>query len=381
MQVGTLTDALDKANEATAEWKEKYTTQGAQLQTQIKQLHAEQEAKQQAFAELQLKFDELERSGGHKAMAEKDQMAREIEKLRAKVDDVTSEKGNLQNALTVSNEDRQRLDQQLDGTRKALKETEEKVKRIEAQLDILEREKGDLEDRERRKGQTGDELGKALNKLTKEKEQKEAELLQTISTLTEEIENLKSDRDSKIETLNQVKEELETKLVELEGLVARQKDELERLAAELEEAESRCQQGVSVNEEQYKAKLRDLEEKHKRKLDELNKASQREQEMMKHGFEQEKVVLQERVKSLEKHMQELQDESETKNQEHEATLKEYETAMDELEETHKNVRLQLLGCVRLSLTCLDCRIWPKSWEKPKRSMLSSKNVQCKLKPN
>ncbi len=43
-------------------------------------------------------------------MAEKEQMAREIERLRAKVDDVNSEKGTLQNALTVSNEDRQRLD-------------------------------------------------------------------------------------------------------------------------------------------------------------------------------------------------------------------------------------------------------------------------------
>ena len=42
----------------------------------------------------------------------------------------------------------------------------------------LEREKADLEDRERRKGQTGDELGKALTKLTKEREQIELELTQ-----------------------------------------------------------------------------------------------------------------------------------------------------------------------------------------------------------
>ena len=341
-QVGTLTDALDKANEATAEWKEKCTTQGSQLQSQLKQLHAEQESKQQAFAELQLKFDELERSGGHKAVAEKEQMAREIEKLRAKVDDVNSEKGNLQNALTVSNEDRQRLDQQLDSTRKTLKETDEKVKKMEAQLDLLEREKADLEDRERRKGQTGDELGKALNKLTKDKELKESELTQSISVLTEEIETLKADRDSRLESLQQLKEELEGRVMELEAEVARQKEELERLAAELEDAESRCQQGVTVSEEQWRTKHRDQEEKHKRKVDELHKASQREQEMMKHGFDQEKVVLQERVKSLEKHMQELQDEMETKIQENEATLKEYETAMDELEETHKNVRTCLL---------------------------------------
>ncbi len=35
---------------------------------------------------------------------------------------------------------------------------------------------------------------------------------------------------------------------------------------------------------------------------------------------------------------------ETKIQENEATLKEYETAMDELEETHKNVSTRLLLC-------------------------------------
>ena len=244
LQVGTLTDALDKANEATAEWKEKYTTQATQLQGQLKQLQAELEAKQQGFADLQLKYDELERSGGHKAAAEKDQMARDIEKLRAKVDDVTSEKGNLQNALTVSNEDRQRLDQQLDASRKALKEVEEKLKRMESQLDLVEREKADLEDRERRKGQTTDELGKALNKITKEKEVKEAELTHSISVLTEEIEAVKADRDSRIEVLVQAKEELEAKVGELEVIVARQKEELERLAAELEEAESRGQQGV-----------------------------------------------------------------------------------------------------------------------------------------
>ena len=46
---------------------------------------------------------------------------------------------------------------------------------------------------------------------------------------------------------------------------------------------------IEMTEEQWRAKLKDLEDKHKRKGDEMKKASQREQETMRHGFEQEKV--------------------------------------------------------------------------------------------
>ena len=128
---------MDKANEAAQEWKERFNTQGVQLNAQIKQLTTECETLKQGMGELQMKYDDLERSGGHKAMAEKDTLCREIEGLKAKMSDIAGEKTNLQNQFSISTEDRERLNEQLTTTRKQLKETEDKVKKIEAQIDVV----------------------------------------------------------------------------------------------------------------------------------------------------------------------------------------------------------------------------------------------------
>jgi chromosome segregation ATPase len=252
IQVSALSDALDKANESAAEWKEAHTSQKNLLTVQIVQLHNECKAKHQAFVALQLKYDELEASAGHKAAAVQKNATREIEQLRTTLENLSSDKVKLQNALTVSLEDFQRLHHQLALLRKALKESDEKIKTQDSHLELVIREKDNLHDIVRRKEHIEEELGHSLSKQIRAHDEMEEELCCTNAFLSSALENLKLEIDSFSFVFNQSKDELEEKVARLELGVDAQKKKIIHLSQNLHELDMLLQDKESSWQEQTK---------------------------------------------------------------------------------------------------------------------------------
>ena len=293
--------------------------------------------KHQAYVSLQLKFDELEASFGHKAAAERVDAAREIEQLRLKLESLSSEKVKLQNALTVSLEDCQRLNQQLTEIRKALKDSESRIKTLECRTELFSREKANLEDLLCRKENIEQELGNALKKQTLLSETKEEDLVRTNAMLSASLSILKSEVDSFSDVLNQSREELAVKMESLEIGLKVQKDYIDFLSNTVQETEARLQERERVLQEQFRSKVKEIEEGHARKIDKLYQISLREQKDSKDVFEKQQAVLTERIKSLELSIDELQKNFDTEKLQREALIKEYDDAIDELERNHQNV--------------------------------------------
>eukprot|EP00291_Cryptomonas_curvata_P004181 CAMPEP_0172205558 /NCGR_PEP_ID=MMETSP1050-20130122/32684_1 /TAXON_ID=233186 /ORGANISM="Cryptomonas curvata, Strain CCAP979/52" /LENGTH=1023 /DNA_ID=CAMNT_0012884453 /DNA_START=465 /DNA_END=3533 /DNA_ORIENTATION=+ len=342
-QVSALSDALDKANESAAEWKEAHASQKNLLSVQIVQLHNECKAKHQAFVALQLKYDELEASAGHKAAAEQKNATREIEQLRTTLENLSSDKVKLQNALTVSLEDFQRLHQQLALMRKALKESDEKIKTQDSHLELVIREKETLHDTVRRKEHIEEELGHSLTKQIRVNDEMEEELCFTNAFLSSALEHLKVELDSFSFVFNQSKEELEGKVARLELGVDAQKRKIIHLSKNLHETELRLQDKESYWQEQTKSKVKELEDSHALKIEAWHQISLRQQESAKNLFDQQQAVLTDRIASLEMSVQELQGRIECEIKERESLIKEYEEALDELEENHHHELTEKLG--------------------------------------
>ncbi len=338
IQVSALSDALDKANESAAEWKEAHASQKNLLSVQIFQLHNECKAKHQAFVALQLKYDELEASAGHKAAAEQKNAAREIEQLRVTLENLSSDKVKLQNALTVSLEDFQRLHHQLAIMRKALKESDEKVKTQDSHLELVIREKENLHDILRRKEHIEEELGHTLSKQIRVNDEMEEELCCSNALLSSALENLKLEMDSFSFVFNQSKDELERKVARLELGVAVQREKIIQLSKKLNEIELCLQDKENSWKEQTKSKVKELEDSHARKIETWHQINLRQQENSKTLFDQQQAVLTERIACLEMSVQELQGRIECDTKERESLIKEYEEALDELEENHHHVK-------------------------------------------
>jgi predicted nucleic acid-binding Zn-ribbon protein len=95
----------------------------------------------------------------------------------------------------------------------------------------------------------------------------------------------------------------------------------------------------------YQQIIEESNSKHKRKVDEVKAQAERYEQEMRNGFEQEKDVLNLRIKSLEGKVEDLQQEKDDKQQELDETSKEYETAIDELEKQLNDEMNQASVCV------------------------------------
>ncbi len=338
-QVRALSDALDRANESAAEWKEAHASQKDLLTGQIAQLNSECKAKHQAFVALQLKYDELEASAGHQAAAERKNAAREIEQLRATIETHNSEKIKLQNALTVSLEDYQRLHQQLATVRKALKDSEEKLEARDCHLELVEREMEMLRDQVRRKEHLEEELGHALAEQIRINDEKDGEIRSSNAQLTGALEQVKVEVDAFSFAFSQSKSMLEDTVASVEHGVESQKKEIESLREALQESERLLQEKDAFWQEQIWSKTKGLEDSHAQKLEACRQISAREQENAKRLFQQQQTVFTDRIAFLEKSVQELQAKLDAERQERESLTKEYEDALDELDANHKHVKL------------------------------------------
>ena len=89
------------------------------------------------MVELKQAVETLEQVGGEKAKAENEVLSAKIEELQKKCEGLDAAKVALQNQVTVSQEDRQRIDSQLQQVKKDLKEAEEKKKEMANEIDQL----------------------------------------------------------------------------------------------------------------------------------------------------------------------------------------------------------------------------------------------------
>ena len=167
-----LKEQVAKAEEATKDWEKKHTALGVAMSEQVRKMQQECEAKQEELNALKAQIEELEKVGGEKAKAENEMLHGKIEALQKKCDDLDTAKAALQNQVTVSQEDRQRIDGQLQQVKKDLKESEDKCKELAMEVDNLTRMGSTAEEKERSKAQQIDQLGKQLTELTNEKAKK-----------------------------------------------------------------------------------------------------------------------------------------------------------------------------------------------------------------
>ncbi len=304
---------------------------------QIAQLHTEYKAKHQAFVALQLKCDELESSDGRKAAAEQKNATREIEELRNILETLSSDKVKLQNALTVSLEDLQRLHEQLAIMRNALKESEEKIKDQDSRFEFVVREREDLNNMLRRMEHTEEELSNSLSTQIRANDEMEEQQSCSNALLSGALENLKLEIDSFMFVFNQSKDELVGKVTRLELGIDAQKKEIINLSKHLQETELHLQNRESFWQEQTKLKVKELEESNALKIEAWHQLSLRQQESAKNLSEQQQVVLSDRIASLEMSLQDLKLKVELEVHRRESLIKEYEEALDELEENHQHV--------------------------------------------
>ena len=344
-----LSDALEVARDSAAEWKEAHASQKALLSGQLNQLHIECKAKHQAYVALQLRFDELEASVGHKATVEQSDAAREVEQLRLKLETIASDKAKLQNALTVSMEDFQRLNLQLCELRRALKESDGRAKAHECQLELVGREKASLEEVLSRKELVEQDLGQSLKRQLLLNEEMEESFSRTSAVLAAALGTLKSELDSFACTFNLSKEELEAKVEDLENGVRQQEEHIRYLTERVEEGEARLQEREHSLQEHLRSRVKELEEGHARKIDKLYQISLREQTEGKAVFEKQQAVLTDRIKFLEMSVSELQKRAEAEKADREELIKDYDNALDEMERNHARVGFGVLLCRQLVL--------------------------------
>uniref|UniRef100_A0A7S0ES13 GB1/RHD3-type G domain-containing protein n=1 Tax=Hanusia phi TaxID=3032 RepID=A0A7S0ES13_9CRYP len=330
-----LTEQLDRATEEAQEWKTKHAALGVQLSEMLKKLSLELEENKALCSELKQQKEDLEKIGGQKAKAENEQLAREIEALKSKIDDLAHDKTNLSNQVLVSQEEKQRLEGQLQQIKRDCKEYDEKNKALSVELDQLQRSLATTEEKDRNKEKQLEEMGKQLTQISQDKQAREQELLSQLQHKTDELEGLKKGFDDKSSSLDHIRNELNNQIAELNERNLQQADEIENLTKELEAVRGGTEQDIQEKEARWKQTQKEMEDKHKRKIEEINAASERSQLEIKNGFETEKEVLNLRIKSLENQVKDAMEERDQKQIELDETLKEYETAMDELEQQLK----------------------------------------------
>lgn len=125
-----LNEQIAKAKDDTKEWEKKHAAIGVAMSEQVRKAMAGVEAKQAEMSDLKAVIEKLEKVGGEKARAENEQLHGKIEQLQQEKDEIDTARNALQNQVTVSQEDRQRIDAQLQQVKKELKESESKVKEV-----------------------------------------------------------------------------------------------------------------------------------------------------------------------------------------------------------------------------------------------------------
>jgi len=327
-KIAELSEGLEKASEGLAEWKRLHASLGVQLSEQIAQLQGELEGKSADLASALDKVAELEAEGGKKAKAENEVLTKEIEALRAQVEELSTEKKELRNAQTVAAEDQARLEQQLSDVRKQLRESEDRAKRLAAELDAEETKRRELEESDGTKTSDLEALKKQLSALRQEKESKEKELSASLATTSEKLDTVSSQSQAQIGELEKVKADLVVKLEAAEVSVSQLNDEVDSLRSELAKAEEESAKKGTATEDEWKQKLADVERKLSKKATENAAAAERTQVEMRHSFQTEKDVMEQRIRSLEK---QLGDDK----AEHDAEVAELNAAIDEMEEEHQ----------------------------------------------
>mmetsp|Transcript_49551 Transcript_49551/g.117872 ORF Transcript_49551/g.117872 Transcript_49551/m.117872 type:complete len:1566 (+) Transcript_49551:63-4760(+) len=326
----------EKQSEQAKEWKGRHAALGVQLTTEIRQLQAELETRSRDYTAMEAQVVELEQVGGAKAKAENAQLTEAMEALRKQADTVGAERTLVQNALQISEEEKHRLDSSCVQLKKDVKAADDNVKRLSSEVETLTNELAENTDKHSSKESQVEALKNQLTKVTGEKQETQSKLAAQLEQAHNDLESLARKSAATIEELEAKHEEVAAKLADTEAESKKQQDDLEALATELEEAESRAKEGSSNSEQEWMTKLKDQEDKLRRKTAELNAAGEQAQADMRRGFSQEKEVLELRVKSLENQSQDVIEEKEAKEAELAETVKEFESAMDEMEVEHKH---------------------------------------------
>ena len=289
-KVKSLEEQLLKSQDDTKEWEKKHAALGVSMSEQVRRSQQELEQKEAEVAALQAAKDELEMIGGAKAKAENEELTKQLEVLRQSCTEIETAKTALQNQLTVSQEDRQRLDAQLVDLKRDLKGAEDKAKGLAIEVDGLTAEVGAAGERERGKDQQIDQLGKQLTELTKAKGATEASLADELNAVSEELAELKASTDAQIEQLTTEKMALEAQVAAFEQEIESTAEQVVQLKEELAAAQSARGGELEAEAERYKQVLDDASAKHKRKMDELKKQSEAQEADLRNGFDQEKQV-------------------------------------------------------------------------------------------
>jgi len=331
-----LQEKMGKAAEDISEWEKRHAALGVAMSEQVRKVQQECDAKQAEIKDLMSAKEELEQVGGEKAKAENEVLHKKIEDLQKKCDDVDTAKTALQNQVTVSQEDRARIDSQLQQIKKDLKESEDKAKELANEVDRLTHMGGAAEEKERTKAQQIDHIGKQLTDLTNEKAKQEKQLNDELHSVSDELAALKSESQEQIHTLTENKKSLESQLATTQEELDSLAEKVEQLESEVEATHTGKSGEMEAEATRFKGLLEESNAKHKRKMDEMKAQGERNETETRNGFDVEKEVLNLRIRSLEGQLVDVQQEKDEKQAELDETLKEYETAMDELEHQLKD---------------------------------------------
>jgi len=237
----------------------------------------------------------------------------------------------LKNVEAVGIEEIRRLERQMEGMRREVREESERYERVKGLLETAEMEKRGADERVATLTKRLKESQKATVKATKEKEAAEREMRGAAGEAQQKGDALLIERETQLANMEIAKVQLEGRIAGLEREKEDLREELQVAARQLEQARAVQEQGMSVSEQQWSSKVRELEESHKKQLADIRATNAQLMDQASGFVEQEKKMLELRVQTLEGTLRDLNEEKEAKQAESNEAIRDLEAALDELE--------------------------------------------------